>query len=380
MRILIAPNAFKHSLSATDAALAIQEGFIRSKLNCVCQCFPVGDGGDGTGELMIRQHNGQLVSATVQDPLGRPITGSFGLVNDGETVIIELASASGLHLLTPAELNPLRATSFGTGELIRQALDKGAKRVVLAIGGSATVDGGTGILRALGIRFLDATGQEITTPDSLTQLKHIDVSALDPRLAATEIVILCDVDNTLLGEQGSAAVFGPQKGASPDMVTQLDASLATLARVAREQTGIDMACIRHGGAAGGVAAGLHTLLNAQLVNGIEFFLDFTHFDEAVAQADLVVTGEGSIDEQTLQGKGPYGVACRAKKRALPVVGLAVKIPLTQTENLNHYFDMLLAIGNGPVDLPTAFSQTQQNLSRMANQIGNLLSHSQERLR
>lgn len=371
-RVLIAPNAFKHSLNAVDAALAIQEGFQQSTLDCMCECFPIGDGGDGTGELMIRKHNGQRVSSEVDDPFGRKITASFGLVAKGKTAIIEMASASGLHLVDPSELNPLRATSFGTGELIKLALDMGVTQLVLAIGGSATVDGGTGILRALGVRFLDASGNELTEPGRFTEITTIDVSKLDPRVFTCDISILCDVDNTLLGDQGSAAVFGPQKGATPEAVQTLDAGLATLANVAQSLTGIDMAAVKHGGAAGGVSAGLYTFLKAKLINGIEFFLDFTRFDEALADADMVITGEGSIDEQTLHGKGPYGVAFRAKAKNLPVIGLAGKIPLDQHDGLGQYFDMLLAIGNGPTDLPTALTNTRQNLIRTAQQLGNLL--------
>ncbi|WP_080055275.1 glycerate kinase [Spirosoma aerolatum] len=374
VRVLIAPNAFKHSLNAQDAARAIQEGFQQSTLDCVCECFPIGDGGDGTGELMIWTHNGQRIPAEVDDPFGRKITASFGLVANGQTAIIEMASASGLHRVKPNELNPLKATSFGTGELIKQALDQGVTQLVLAIGGSATVDGGTGILRALGVRFLNASGNELTEPGSFTDITTIDVSGLDPRALTCDISILCDVDNTLLGDQGSAAVFGPQKGATPEAVKILDAGLATLANVAQGLTGIDMAAVKHGGAAGGVSAGLYTFLKAKLINGIDFFLDFTNFNEAVANADLVITGEGSIDEQTLHGKGPFGVAFRAKANQLPVIGLAGKIPLDQHDGLSQYFDMLLAIGNGPTDLPTALKNTEQNLVRTARQIGNLLAN------
>jgi glycerate kinase len=371
-RVLIAPNAFKHSLNATEVALAIQEGLQKSSLDCVCECFPVGDGGDGTGELMIKKHNGLIISTEVNDPFDRKITSSFGLVNDGETAVIEMANASGLHLVKHGDLNPLRATSFGTGELMKLALDKGVTQLVLAIGGSATVDGGTGILRALGIRFLDATGNELTTPESLTELFTIDVSGLDQRILGCDINILCDVDNTLLGEHGSAAVFGPQKGATPEGVKKLDASLSKFAEVALTQTGIDMTTVIHGGAAGGVAAGLYTFLNAKLVNGIDFFLKFTGFAEAVAKADIVITGEGSIDEQTLHGKGPFGVAYQAKKHNLPVIGIAGKIPLEQNEKLNQYFDVLLAIGNGPADITTALKYAKENLLRTAWQVGNLL--------
>jgi glycerate kinase len=372
-RILIAPNAFKHSLNATDVALAIQEGLQNSRLDCVCECFPVGDGGDGTGELMIQQLAGDRVSVDVNDPFDRRITSSFGLVNNGETAIIELANASGIQLVKPDELNPLRATSFGTGELMKQALDKGVKKMVLAIGGSATVDGGTGILRAVGVRFLDASQNELTFPEDFIHLTQIDLANLDPRLSTCEMTILCDVDNTLLGPEGSAAVFGPQKGATPEAVKKLDGSLANLAQIARQQTGIDMAIVRHGGAAGGVAAGLHALLNARLVNGIDFFLEFTGFINALANADVVITGEGSLDEQTLHGKGPFGVASQAKTRQLPVIGLAGKIPLVPNEKMQPYFDVLLAIGNEPTDIGTALAHTRQNLVRAAEQIGTLLA-------
>lgn len=372
-RILIAPNALKHSLDAPEAALAIQQGFQQSRLNCVCECFPVGDGGDGTGELVIQKLNGSRITSQVNDPFGNPIDASFGLVNEGQTAVIEMANASGIRLVRTEDLNPLQATSYGTGELIKLALDKGISKLVLAIGGSATVDGGTGILRALGIRFLDETGYELATPEQLSDLARIDTAGLDERLRQCEITILCDVDNMLLGPEGSAAVFGPQKGATPQMVQQLDAILARFAKLAYQQTGIDIATLKHGGAAGGVAAGLHTFLKAKLVNGIDFFLEFTNFDQSVSRADLVITGEGSIDEQTLQGKGPYGVAYQAKLRKLPVIGLAGKIPLEPSEQLNKYFDMLLAIGNGPTDLSNALASTRTNLIRVGTQVGNLLA-------
>lgn len=370
-RILIAPNAFKHSLPAMEAAQAIATGFQTSRLPCTCTCFPVGDGGDGTGALIVGHNKGEVVTAEVHDPISRPLQASFGLINEGTTAVIEMASASGLHRLQPQERDPLRATSFGTGELMRAALDRGIRHILLAIGGSATVDGGTGILRALGVRFLDAQDQPLDSPESLLKLARIDRSGLDPRLAGCAITILCDVANPLVGAEGAAAVFGPQKGATPEAVAKLDTLLTRLADVAA--TGDSLTTLRHGGAAGGVGAGLHALLGAKLVNGIDYFLDVTRFDEALANADLVITGEGSIDEQTLQGKGPFGVAYRAKQKGLPVIGLAGNVPLNPSDTLTRYFDTLLAIGNGPADLPTALHYTRQNLVRTAAQLGNLLA-------
>ena len=374
MHILISPNAFKHSLNAEDAASAIMEGLMSSKLDCTCECFPIGDGGDGTGELIIKKCAGKLVNAEVHDPLGRKINASFGLIDEGRTAVIEMADASGIRLLQPAELNPLLATSFGTGEQIKIALDNGARKIIVGMGGSATVDGATGILKALGIRFLDSNGKELTNiPSSLTELASVDVSGLDERIKEAEVIVLCDVDNLLLGEQGAAAMFGPQKGASPADVQKLDTALSQFSKVALLHTGKDMSGIKYGGTAGGAAAGLYAFLNAQLVNGIEHFLELTAFDKSLEKAELVITGEGAIDEQTLQGKGPFGVAYKAKQKGLPVIGLAGKVPLERNERLQKYFDMLLAIGHQPLDLPSALASTAGNLVRTAGELGNLLA-------
>lgn len=378
MHILISPNAFKNSLNAEEAAAAIQQGLIQSKLNCTCECFPIGDGGDGTGELIIKKCGGEVVRAEVNDPLGRSINAPFGLIDKGSCAVIEMADASGLRLLPTGELNPLIATSYGTGEQMKIALNKGARKIIVGMGGSATVDGGCGMLKALGIRFLDKNSEELTgLPARLTELARVDVSGLDTRINETEVIVLCDVDNLLLGDFGSAVVFGPQKGASPGDVKKLDAALAKLAEIALQQTGKDMAAIKYGGTAGGAAAGLYAFLNAQLVNGIEHFLDLTGFDKALEKSDLVITGEGSIDEQTLQGKGPYGVAFRAKQKGLPVIGLAGKVPLERNEKLQEYFGVLLAIGNQPADLSAALAGTAKNLIRTSAELGDLLAITHE---
>lgn len=374
MHILISPNAFKHALDAEEAANSIQRGLMQSNLQCSCECFPIGDGGDGTGHLIIKKCGGEWVQAEVHDPLGRTINAAFGLIDGGKTAIIEMADASGIRLLKHEELNPLRATSFGTGEQIRLAMDKGAEKIIIGMGGSATVDGACGMLKALGIRFLDVRGDELTDlPESLAGLASVDVSTLDERIKKTEVIVLCDVDNLLLGEQGSATIFGPQKGASPADVKKLDYAVAKLAEVAFRQTGNDMTTIKFGGTAGGAAAGLFAFINAKLVNGIEHFLELTGFDEALEKTDLVITGEGSIDEQTLQGKGPFGVAYRAKLKGLPLVGLAGKIPLERNEKLAKYFDVLLPIGNQPTDLSTALRNTATNLTRTSTELGNVLA-------
>lgn len=374
MHILISPNAFKHSLNAQEAAFAIRKGLMQSKLDCDCECFPIGDGGDGTAELIIEKCGGKLVNAEVHDPLGRKINASFGLIDEGKTAVIEMADASGIRLLRPEELNPLHATSFGTGEQIKIALDMGARKIILGMGGSATVDGGSGILKALGIRLLNAAGSELSDlPASLPELASVDISKLDERIMKSELIVLCDVDNMLLGNNGAAAIFGPQKGASVEDVHKLDLALAKLSEVALQQTGKDMSAIKYGGTAGGAAAGLYAFLNAQIVNGIDHFLQLTAFDKALEKTDLVITGEGSIDEQTLQGKGPFGVAYRAKLKSLPVIGLAGMVPLERNACLQKYFDVLMPIGHQPFDLPTALAATENNLIRTAEELGNLLA-------
>jgi len=374
MHILIAPNAFKNSLDAGAAANAIRDGFLKSRLNCSCRCFPVGDGGDGTAALLVQQLNGIQVPVEVSDPFGRKIKTSFGLVDNGQTAVIEMADAAGLRLLQTAELNPLIASSFGTGEMIIAALNRGVKKIIIGMGGSATVDGGCGILQALGIRFMNVAGMELkNTPADLINLACIDTQYLDQRIAGCEIIVLCDVNNSLLGEKGAAAVFGPQKGATPAVVQQLDAALSKFAEVAATVTDKNMTDTLRGGTAGGAAAGLYAFANAKLVNGIDYFLDSTSFNTALALADLVITGEGSIDEQTLNGKAPYGIASRAKQRGIPVIGMAGSIPSEPVTALSGFFDRLVSINKGTYDLETALRLTGKNLTLAAMEIGDLMA-------
>jgi glycerate kinase len=373
MNILIAPNAFKNSLDAQSVAEAIALGLGQSKLDCQCQLFPVGDGGDGTGSLLIKHLNGTIINANVHDALGREITASFGLVDNDRTAVIEMANTSGIHLLKASELNPMQANTVGTGELIKAALDKGVNKIIIGMGGSATIDGGMGILSALGVSFLDAEGNVLQPiPAELEAMESVDLSGLDKRARAYEIVILCDVDNKLLGNEGAAAVFGPQKGAAPNDVIKLDAMLSKLAAIALQQTGKDMSTIKHSGTAGGAAAGLYAFLNANLVSGANSFLELTGFNDALQNVDLVITGEGSIDEQTLQGKAPVAVAALAKKKNVKVIGLAGKAPPAHSMALNQYFDILYSINKAPTDLATALKNTRDNLIRTAKEIGDSL--------
>ena len=373
MHILISPNAFKNCLDANSAAMAILKGLQESKLSFTYQILPVGDGGDGTGALIMQQCGGVLVPAKVKDPLMRDMKTAIGWMEDTKTAVIEMAAASGLHCLAANELDPLHANSFGTGQLIQIALDKGACHIILCMGGSATVDGGTGMLRALGVRFLDMNGLELTVlPLQLPELVKIDISGLDPRIASCKISVLCDVQNPLLGNNGAAPVFGPQKGATKEGVEQLEAALNALNKVYIHQLGKDLNSIQFGGTAGGAAAGLSAFLGARLLNGIDYYLELTGFEKVLQHCTLVITGEGSIDTQTLQGKAPFGVACKAKKHGIKVIALAGKIPLEPTAVFYESFDVLLAIGNEPKDLPAALKDTAINLKRTATALGNLL--------
>lgn len=374
MHIIIAPNAFKGSLSASEAADHIADGLKESQLECRLTKFPIGDGGDGTAELIAEKWNVSTVKTTVHDPLGRKITAGFGWMDKSKTAIIEMSEASGLRLLKNEELNPLKANTKGTGELINAALDKGATKMILGVGGSATVDGASGLLLASGIRFLDEQEEEIRDfPKGLVNLKSIDTSGLDPRLKSCKIIVLCDVKNTLLGKEGAAAVFGPQKGADEKQVDLLEKCLAQFDEITRQDLNVDMSSIVHGGAAGGLAAGLSAFLKAELVSGIDYFLEVMGFEKVLKEADLVITAEGSLDNQTLDGKGPAGIAKLAQEKNIPIVILAGAIPLQPGKEMHRFFDAILPIGHAVVSLEEAIQNTAADLTRTAFELGNLLA-------
>ncbi|GEO06937.1 glycerate kinase [Adhaeribacter aerolatus] len=373
MHIIIAPNTFKHSLSAFDVAEAIEVGFRKSGLTATYTLFPIADGGEGITDILVRQLNGKLEAVTVQDPLGRPIITSFGVIRENQIAVIELARASGLRWLQKDELIPLLASTYGTGQLMKQALDLNIRELVMGLGNSATVDGGIGILQALGARFLNEAGETIGQgAEGLLNLHSIDLAGLDERLSDCTITVACDVENPLLGPMGAAPVFGPQKGADAPTVEILERGLTRLNQVVKKQLGIDMADRVHGGAAGGTAALLAAILGADLVPGVDYLLDLTNFSDALTEADLLVTAEGGLDEQTLAGKGPYGVARQAKSKNIPVIALAGQIPAKLDISRFVYFDAVFPIATGPVPLEQALALTAENLTRTAWQIGNLM--------
>lgn len=378
MHILIAPNAFKGSLSAEGAARAIAEGLHDSKLNCDTTLFPIADGGDGTTSLLNKYWNAEIIPVSVHDPLGRKMESSFGWISKGKKAIISISDASGLKLLKKEELNPLHASTFGTGELIKAALDKRAEKIIIGVGGSATVDGGTGLLKALGMDYFDKAGNKISDlPFGLRDLEKIDISGLDKRIQQAEIIVLCDVQNKLLGNEGAAKVFGPQKGADKKEADLLEQCLKQWSHQTMQAIQMDMSILKYGGAAGGVAAGLAAYTNAKLVSGIECFLSETHFETLLRHADLVITGEGSIDEQTLEGKGPFGVAASAKKKNIPVIGMAGQIKITPQSRLYQYFKELIVINPEGIPLEKAVKDTADNLKKAAFKWGNTLYYARE---
>ena len=374
MHIVIAPNAFKGSLSARQAADCIAEGLQQSNLSCRLTIFPIADGGDGTATLIADKMKSQAIKKTVHDPLGRKIQVDFGWVEKSKTALIEMSEASGLRLLKKEELNPLKANTKGTGELLKAALEHGAEEIIMGVGGSASVDGASGLLNELGVRFLDEHQKEILDlPEGLISLKSIDTSGLDPRLKTCKIIVLCDVKNTLLGNNGAAAVFGPQKGADGNQVILLEKGLKQLNNIVKQDLEVEMSAIMYGGAAGGVAAGLSAFLKAELVSGIDYFLDIMDYEKVLKEADLVITAEGGLDEQTLEGKGPAGVAKKAKEKNIPVVVLAGNIPLDPGKNMHQYFDAIFPIGHGVVSLNEAIQNTASDLKRTARELGNVLA-------
>ena len=322
MRVVVAPNALKGSLTAFEAASAIARGLRAADSSIEITSLPIADGGDGTSAVLRAAGNGVIRETIVPDPLGRPVRASFGLLDEGRTAVLDVATASGIALLQSHEQDPLLVSSRGTGKLLSTALDAGVETVILGVGGSATVDGGAGLLAALGVGLLDETGTPIASGGAgLARLSRIELSRVHSALARVRLRVACDVDSPLLGPRGAAMSFGPQKGATPNAVLELEQNLDHFADVIERTTGREVRSVVSGGAAGGIAAGLFGVLGATLEPGIDLVLESVGFDQALLGADLVITAEGLLDQQSLQNKGPCGVARWAKRRRVPVIAL-----------------------------------------------------------
>jgi glycerate kinase len=369
LKIVVAPNALKGSLSAPAAARAMSAGVRLAIPAAEVVEVPVADGGDGLLEVLGAGQDLQRIACSVTGPLGNPVAADLLYAADRGLAIIEMATAAGLALLPATELDPMQATTFGVGELLRLALDQGARHIILGIGGSATSDGGTGLARALGARFLDAHGNELPgNAAALPRIEGIDLERLDPRLAQTRIDVICDVDNPLLGAQGAAQVFAPQKGATPAQVAAIEAGLDNLARRVQQQLGRDIRELRGGGAAGGLGAGLVAFLQAELRPGAEVVLELTGFEAALAGASLVLTAEGRLDNQTARGKAPAEVARLAKRGGIPCVAIAgslgTELAPLQAAGISACFSLC----PGPLSLDTAMQQAAPLLTRTCEQV------------
>ena len=373
MKIVIAPDSYKESLSALDVATAIEQGFREIFPQAEYIKLPVADGGEGTVEAMVAATQGRIVEVAVTGPLGTQVEGFYGLSGDEQSAFIEMAAASGLELVLPEQRNPLITTSWGTGELIRHALDAGVKHIIIGIGGSATNDGGAGMVQALGAKLLDSEGNALGQGGgALETLARIDISELDRRLHDCRIEVACDVTNPLTGKEGATAIFGPQKGATPEMITRLDAALAHYAALIKRDLDLDVLDLAGGGAAGGMGAALFAFCGAELRQGIEIVTDALHLDRYVAEADLVITGEGRIDSQTVHGKVPVGVAKVAKRYNKPVIGIAGSLTADVGVVHEHGIDAVFSVIYGICTLDDALKNAAENVRMTARNVAAVL--------
>lgn len=373
MRIVVAPDKFKGSLTAREAGVAMSRGLARAFPGAVIDVIPVADGGDGTAQALVDALGGTFEQADVIGPDGAQVRAAYGALPDGRAVI-ELARASGLAMVPAGGNDALRATTFGTGQLIDAAIQRGSRRLILAIGGSATTDGGAGALTALGARFLTSGGTAIERGGAgLAELQSIDVRELRKRLDGVEIVIACDVDNPLCGRRGAAAVFGPQKGASPDDIGALDRALSHYADVVERDVGAKLRDVPGAGAAGGIAFGFMALAGARLQAGADLVLDAVGLAAKIQGADLVVTGEGRIDRQTLSGKAPYAVARAAAKRRIPAVAIAGALDCSAADLAELGLASAVSIVRSPLTLEEAKMQAAALTEDAAERLGRAIA-------
>lgn len=372
--IVLAPDSFKESMTAKEVCEAMERGIKKGNPNVTCIHVPMADGGEGTMQSLVDATDGTVHTVMVTGPLGNQVEASYGISGDGSTGVLEMASASGIHLVPPAQRNPLVTTTYGTGELIKACLDHGVSRLLIGIGGSATNDGGAGVVQALGGKLLDAEGKELAFGGGdLGRLASFDLTGFDPRLQNVEVEVACDVTNPFCGETGASHVFGPQKGATPEMIEQLDSNLRNYAGVMKQQLGKDIVDYPGAGAAGGLGGGLMVFLNGTLKKGIDMVVDYTGLEEKVRQADMVWTGEGGMDFQTQYGKTPLGVAMVAKKHGKPVVALAGRIGDGIEVLYDKGMDAIFGIMPGAATLSEALVNGQQNVERTSENIVRLMT-------
>ncbi|WP_313758094.1 glycerate kinase [Tissierella sp.] len=375
--ILLAPDSFKESMTAKEACEAMERGIKRANNSISCIHVPMADGGEGTMQSLVDATNGQTYNVDVIGPLGNEVEASYGILGDGETGVIEMASASGIHLVPSEKRNPLITTTYGTGQLIKYCLNYGVKKLLIGIGGSATNDGGIGVVQALGGKFLDKEGKELGFGGGeLDKLVTIDLSNFDNRLKDVIVEVACDVNNPLCGEQGASYVFGLQKGATPEIMKVLDNNLRHYGILIKEQLGIDILYESGAGAAGGLGAGLMAFLNGRLNKGIDMVIKYSKLEEKLPYADMVWTGEGSIDFQTQFGKTPIGIAKLAKEYNKPVVALAGRVGTNIETLYTMGIDSIFSITRDITTLEEALEKGQENMEKTAENIIRLMNLNQ----
>lgn len=371
--IVLAPDSFKESMTSKEACVAMERGIKKVNSNIQCIHVPMADGGEGTMQSLVDATGGEVYSLEVVGPLGNKVKAEYGILGNGEIGVLEMASASGIHLVSLEERNPLITTTYGTGELIKACLDRGVKKLLIGIGGSATNDGGVGVIQALGGRLLDKEGNELGFGGGeLEKLDRIDLTNFDRRLKDVVIEVACDVSNPLCGENGASYIFGPQKGASVEMIKILDNNLKHYAKVIKEQFGKDVLEIAGAGAAGGLGAGLMVFLNGNLKKGIEIVIEYSGLEKKVKNCDMVWTGEGSIDFQTQYGKTPLGVATVAKKYNKPVVALAGRVGDDIDILYEKGIDSIFGIMRGVTTIDEALKNGKENIERTSENIARLM--------
>lgn len=372
--IVLAPDSFKESMSAKEACMAMERGIKKVNSNIKCVHVPMADGGEGTMQSLVDATNGNIYSLEVIGPLGNKVKAQYGILGGGKIGILEMASASGIHLVPLDKRNPLITTTYGTGQLIKACLDKGVKKLLIGIGGSATNDGGAGVIQALGGRLLDKDGKELSFGGGeLGKLHTIDLTDFDQRLRDISVEVACDVNNTLCGEKGASNVFGPQKGATKEMVNLLDNNLKHYANVIKEQIGKDVLDVVGAGAAGGLGAGLMAFFNGTLKKGIEMVIEYTGLENKIKEADMVWTGEGSIDFQTQYGKTPLGVATVAKKYDKPVIAFAGRVGEDIDILYEKGIDSIFGIIKDVTSIEEALEKGQENMEKTAENVIRLMS-------
>lgn len=373
MKILIAPDSFKDSMTSVQVANCIATGLKQASSEFELREVPLADGGEGTMLAIVRATDGSIYNAQIHDPLMRKIEAQWGITGSNETAVIEMAAASGIELLKLDERNPWNTTTFGTGELIKNALDKGCRRFIIGIGGSATNDGGAGMAMALGARFYTSDNNEIDMGGgALSNLDHIDISAMDERISQSEFIIACDVVNPLTGKNGASFVYGAQKGADFPMQEKLDKNLKKYAGKIKQTFHIDIEMVPGSGAAGGLGAGMLAFLQGKLQKGFDIVQEEVNLHEHCHWADIVITGEGKIDSQTKYGKTPYGVAQIAKQYKKKVIAISGTLGEGYTDLYNFGFEAIFSIIDKPMELTTALSKAPKLLENTACTIGRLL--------